>query len=222
MKRRFICAIVLSVLVLMMALCVMADEVDGGSANDLKLKACEVFPEYADVIMSEPDSTNSIQSRIQSADAVEVVRSVSRAASDDCMMTYTEYSDGTALITSQTTAPDKTMTNTDFVNGSDYAQYTVTLEATYTSSDQKFIVTGLKFTYYYDDYDVINSLGSYSGSTTAETTMIGKQLRETATTKAYVTYRFGFRIGQTNNYKEAEATLQVGGNVRTYTCEFRD
>lgn len=145
----------------MLPISVMATEQSTSAKNRRLSLACEVFPEYATSIQS---NNSTVSPRSYSATDREVVISETRNVSDNQVMSYTEYSDGTVLIAYSSYS--KSTTITDIYTGSQSTNYTADLVVDCIDSDQTFIVRNLKFTLIKQSYDCITSTGSLSDSTT--------------------------------------------------------
>ena len=165
-----------------------AEETAMPSKPELIDKACNIFPEYADVIRGE-----NLQMSIYSAFAVPVVTTnITRNISDSETMTYTEYSDGTAYITLAEWKFDADVTDAEVQLGNNATYHTVSFAVTCNMGDTgTFYLNDLQYTVHSYGYDEITNEGKYdTDGCYAE--FFRKNLKENATTAAYIQYVIEF------------------------------
>lgn len=165
-----------------------AEETAMPSKPELIIKACNIFPEYANVIRGE-----NLQVPMDRAFAAPVVTTnITRDISDSETMTYTEYSDGTAYITLAEWKFDADVTDAEVQLGNNATYHTVSFAVTCNMGDTgTFYLNDLQYTVHSYDYDEITNEGSsYADGCYAE--YFRKNLKENATTDAYVQYVIEF------------------------------
>lgn len=209
MKRKLLSLfLAFSLLLTVLPFYVLAEEDKPLSREEHLALACEIFPEYADLI----SGTRTISTYLQRSTEPEVVFSETRNLSDTYQMTLIEYSDGeTVIISNNTTYISKIQS----ASGAGISYYVVDFLVTMEGSTQQFIVENAKFTINYNDYDFITSKGDFSNSTTSQKGGEIKQAYENASGDAWVQYSAEFaRPGQLP--LTPEINFRVGGNWYTF------
>lgn len=87
---------------IVMALCMMpvhalASDQSTAKRTELISLACEVFPEYSEVIRGEKNTTFGLT---RFSNSNEIIVCETRSVSENQEITYTEFSDGTAIVAS--------------------------------------------------------------------------------------------------------------------------
>lgn len=210
-------SLLLCVIILCMSMPAVAMASENDSERDqLIADACAVFPEYAGMIQNQEQ--NGIPKVVTRASTTnELVFSATRPVSDDKYILFSEYSDGTLLVTEYETKCTKTE-NSHSTSGS-YKNYDVNIEATMAGVNGYFKVSNVKYSLITSQYDRITSTGteSKSGKCTSGTLSVSR-LNETATQKATLIYDLYFQFGPGSYYtKWTELTFTVGGDTATLT-----
>lgn len=155
--RKLLSVLLAVIMLLSLSVPALASETSSDRAELIEL-ACDVFPEYEDKILSS-NSSASTYSRTQ-AEPVLIVNE-SRAVSESETLLYTEYSDGTVLLTDwEVTAKSPTVTIEDRYSSSFAVNYTVTLKATCTSVTGYYKLQNVKFSLINSAYDEITDTGT--------------------------------------------------------------
>lgn len=195
---------------------------DNSSRREALLqRGCDAFPEFKDKILAD---TQPAEISTFGAVGPYIVFSDTRAISETEELQYTEYSDGTYLLSSFECKPLSVTVNSHN-NSSQAVNYDVTLEATMSGIDGYFRLRNLKFSLINGQYDCITNKGSpsRSGSCTgySETSSGSAPLYETASESATVQYRVDFQYGSSGKYTiDTLVTFRVGNN--TYSHDFSE
>ena len=169
--------------------------------------ACTVFPEFSEKILN-PTIINQPYSR--SIEEPVLVYSEARAISENEELIYSEYSNGAVLLTSY----NKELTRTSYESNSFAVHITANIKATCTSSSGYFQLTGIKYSFLANDYDLITNTGtaSKSGRCTAYS-LYNSKLQENASGSAQLSYTLTFQLGSTGAQSVlTRLTLYVGSD----------
>lgn len=169
--------------------------------------ACEVFPEYAELIRNKdpliPISPRSVEP--------EIIFSETREVSETHTMTLFEYSDGDVMIASSEVHDSVIV---ESISGSGVALYVVDLLVTIENSTQQFFVDNVRFTINYNEYDFITSAGNWNTSTTTEAGGEIIYARQLSTeTLARIQYSAEFRMNDGSLPKTPGIDFYVGNNT---------
>ena len=184
--------------------------------EELYLLASEVFPEYADKILSKGRATFTAN---RSSAPRQVVTSISREVSATEIMTYTEYSDGVILLTDASYDKDLTVTNLD--QSTMAAHYTMNIKATCSAGDYTcsgyFKLTGLSFSIIAQSNDFISSVGSttyeplcYKTNVPEFTPIMNETASQHARLEFYLTFRFTYYGPE---FLASTLVFDLGGNA---------
>lgn len=231
---------------LLLAVCLVLSAVPtlafaDGYSNDVQQQlidlACATFPEYANSIRN-PVSPNALS---RSNSNPTLVRSEARKASDRVCVIYSQYDDGSVLLTSvegdnlsvgvATQAsgdeyedldkpPVTTITSHSVVPTFGSAQHTLTIKGTHPGVTGYFQITGFTYTIVGDGYDRIDSTGttSLSGKWTGCSVFGTPNYNESSSSAAYATFRARFRFGPGNYYsRETELSIRIKNDTMTYS-----
>jgi len=221
MKRMIALFLSICVVVCVLPIGALAASDNSSKREALLQRGCDAFPEFKDKIMADAQPAE-----VSTFSAVEpyIVFSDTRSISETEELQYTEYSDGTYLLSSVECEPLSVTVNSH--NSSSQAvNYDVTLEATMSGVDGYFRLSNLRFSLINGQYDCITSKGSPSrgGRCTGytETSSGSAPLYETASKWATVQYRVNFQFGSSGHYtKDTLVTFRVGNN--TYSHNFSE
>lgn len=182
-------------------------------ARELKSMALELFPEYAEYIAIDPSAV--IQSTY-SRGTPEVVVCETRNYDENTSITYTQLSDGVVVLSSEEVSP--VITDNSSSGGSGGTSYNVTLTATCTISDQVFKAKNIVYTVASQGYDLINSSGSLTSSTTYYAGLSSANYSETSSTNpAYLKFKVTYYVpydASPYSYYECYIRFYVGNNTR--------
>ena len=193
-----------------------ATEQDTAEREELIALACEVFPEYCDAIQGQAISTYTLP---RSTDTIEEVFTETRNISDTTTLTYTQYSDGSGILTqlSTTDGCEKDVTYDERHASAGATYSSITIEATYTGestngygSNGYFKLTGLEYVIMSGDYDYIGDIGRYSVNSDCRVISNATicTLNESASGPAILQYRLNFKVG--SNFAEGiESNLRI-------------
>ena len=220
MKKFLSIFLALVMLLAFMPVSTYADEAK--TERDILLeKACAAFPEYASKIAADnaPIATYSAQQERT------VVFSETRALSGNELVSYTEYSDGLALLASVT--PNRSVTYNSTTTSGARAKVDITVRATCSGVNSYFTASNVKYTIeqYGDDY--ITSVGTpvaHPSSTPSSDNCqyISYRLNsyETDSSKAYVAYSLSFRFASLSTaFIRTCLLVEVGNNTLSVTHE---
>lgn len=212
-----ILSITLSVIFLIsiFPLSVFANEQEVPTHDEIINMACEVFPEYTEIITNQniPSTTYA-----RTQQERQIVKSITREASEDTMMNYTEYSDGVAILSSYTCPASKKTVNHTTIDGGYIT--TVNITVTCTISDGVFYLTNLEYKTLESGYDSIVDIGTPSSNSDCQYSFHSKQLTENASSNAFVKYLPYFLVdGYTSWYYSVDTfvTFTVGDNTAWLT-----
>lgn len=178
--------------------------------EDLIELACSVFPEYSDKIIN-PSPPASTYSRTQ--DTPSLIVNESRAVSETETLMYSEYSDGTVLLTDwEVTANSPTVTIEDRYSSSYAVNYTVTLKATCAHVTGYFELQNAKFSLINNAYDQITDTGTEVRSGNCTNSSVSCKAVESST-PANITCDLIFRFADySTSIVETNLVLKVSGN----------
>lgn len=214
MKRTLSILLAALLLVTMLPLSVGAEEATSERERLMAL-ACEVFPEYADVIAADQAPA---ENRLRSIEKPTVVFTETRKVSNDEYITYTELSNGIVTLVDLATDPTLTYVSEHMTGTS--TSYTATLTGTAPGSMQTFKATGVRFTIYNSSYDRVISTGTPKVINPNNTIyaegdeiIVTRNEYETATTAAMAYYKFPIIFGTTDY--DGVFTLSIMNNRTT-------
>lgn len=185
---------------------VLATENDHLTPEEHLALACEIFPEYADHILSARFNSQSSRSTNR-----EIIICESKDIEGNNKMTYVEYSDGEVLVASSFAQGSVSI---DSVSGSGVALYVVDLLVTVFGSSQQFIVDNVRFTINYNENDFITSAGNWSASTTRQNDGSIIQSQQTSSTSlARIQYSAEFKMNDNSLPLTPGIDFYVGNNT---------
>lgn len=172
--------------------------------------ACDIFPEYADILSGDIPAINT---RSISSEPEVIIRET-RSIDENTEMTYVQYSNGVAYVA--TSDFDYTTSLIGQQTGGGATACTVNLTVDSSISDQTFKAKNVKFTIVGQGYDTIVSEGDLSSSTTNDAYVSRISNWETSSQSAYVKYFAQFEplpiyIGRYTPF-EPEIYFVVGSN----------
>ena len=193
--KRFL-SIFLAFVMLLAVMPVSTYAAEAKTERDILLeKACAAFPEYASKIAADnvPIATYSAQQERT------VVFSETRELAGNELISYTEYSDGLALLSSVT--PNSSVKYNGTTDVGTQIKVDITVTATCSGVNSYFKASNIKFTIEEYGYDHIDSIGSPKAYPSSNTSYDNCQYHsysltsyETASAKASVGYSLSFRF----------------------------
>lgn len=198
-----------------------ADAEANSSMDELVTKACAAFPEYADKIRNQPINSQSVRTYA----ANYIVLSDSRDISDSETIYYDEYGDGSILLTSvqHTCQAIIDVSGDDNPSGTSSTgwNYTLSIKAGMANTNSYYTWSNIRFTIS-DGYDRITNAGTIEKEGDClDPSLAGKQLVETASKRAYVSYHLVFKIDPRPGYTKAvDLSVFVGRDTFNvdHTC----
>ncbi|MDO5401128.1 MAG: hypothetical protein Q4F17_09130 [Eubacteriales bacterium] len=199
MRKILSFALALVLIMTMLPMCVLAAEDAPNERAELIALACEVFPEYAPMILGDISPFSAYCNPNGPAD---VVYQETRSISNTEEITLARYSNGATIIIEQseisshdiieTSANEKVVTNG--------VAYTLSYKIAATSDFVEYYpgvlyISNFKATVYDSGYDKINSYGTISVNNSSYCTrypVVVYSLQETASNAASVHYPFQF------------------------------
>lgn len=153
MQKYMSALLVLMMFILVFPIGVHAAESTDTNQSELVSLACEVFPEYKNKLLNPSISTNScsIQQR-------ELLINEQRAVSDTESLLYTEYSDGTILLTSHSGTYTRTVNSID--SSSQAVIYDITIKAEIVGYDGYFKLSNVNYSLINSQNDQITATGT--------------------------------------------------------------
>lgn len=154
-----LCAIMM---LTMLPVGVYAAESDFSERDELIALACEVFPEYAYLILSDASSVNIKSPR--TSDTSNVIMSQTRNISDTESLTISQLSSGSVIIIQQSTSSfpitivDSSTSDISNVGVSGTASFKMTC----TGGLGTFYLNNVRFTIYYNASDYFTNTGTAS------------------------------------------------------------
>lgn len=212
MKKSISVLVVFSILLTLFPLGVFATSPEDTVRSDLIATSCELFPEFADAIRSE---TPSINSRLATYSANEIVYSETRSVDDNTEITLMQYSDDAVLLAQSDY--NETVDTLDYVSSGVSKTGTLKLTLVHTYSSDVFIASGVKYTNISQAYDQLNSTGDLSASSTYSHQIIATKFREDADGYAYVHYWIHFTNPGGTPF-EVSYYFYVGSDKRWTEC----
>ena len=203
MKKFVSLILVFAMLITAFPLTCFAEEIEADEYEDLASVACAAFPEYADRIRNNNNNTRSI-SAYNADETPEIVTSETRMVSSTQTVSYTEYSDGSILLSDARVTDQFTESYT--VDNSSTALnitiYTVTLRAGYTATGDYVKVSNLVYKVRSSGYDSITNTGTYSASSSYcyIIDIDSYTATETASAPAQVVYNVYFRLDDVSTH----------------------
>lgn len=190
--KRFLC-ILLSLLLVATAIPynVLAAETNTSERDELIELACEVFPEYEDTIRGNITTTYN-RSRANRSVLFNETRKISETQS----LTYSQLSDGTAILSSSDYSFNYLTSDTDIESETNVIKVTLNVTVTCTASDGVFILSNVKYTTYKNTYDSITSKGSPSTNQFCMYDSHSYRYDETSTQSAFIYYRITFQLSE--------------------------
>jgi len=166
---------------------------DSMTQDELLSLAADIFPEYEDDLyrtaVNENEFTTYSMNGRRSVEYTET-----RAVSDDVWATLTKWYGNVAAVLFTVRAPV-----TDSYTSTFYSTRTMNLYLTCNLfSDESFTVNGFEYTLYRDNYDVIDSVGTMSGTVLSYTHQVNR-LTENASNPASVLYNATFQLYSPTN-----------------------
>lgn len=219
--KKIISLLLCLALLLSLPLSSYADAETNSPMDELITKACAAFPEYADKIRNQP--INSQSTRTYTANYV--VLSDSRDISDSETIYYDEYGDGSILLTSVQHACQAIIdvSGDDKPSGTSSTgwNYTLSIKAGMANTNSYYTWSNIRLTIA-DGYDRITNTGTISKKGDClDPSLTGKQLVETASKRAYVSYHLVFKIDPRPGYiKAVDLSVFVGRDTFNvdHTC----
>lgn len=185
------------------------------SRDELIDLACDVFPEYAEIIQGK----NALNTNLnRSSQSNELVVYETRSISDQNTIFYMQYSDGVAYAGNLYCYPEVAVTNTSTGGGATACTCTITMTCNY--SYEVFRAQNVKFTIVGQGNDMITDMGNISSSTTNRA-RYGTLKRTEDTGPAYAQYHIQFSIDKVDGYTPAEVTLYFYVQSNSYWAEYR-
>lgn len=206
MKR--ILVVLLSVALLASSFQIMACA-DSGKCVDreaLISRACSIFPEYASKIkgqMTRGYTPNASNSR-------EIVRSETRALSENQDILYVEYSDGLVLLAESGYEKSLNIWHQFPVSGG--TEYEAYIVVTLSYSSEYFQASNIEYVIYDNDYDSITNAGDLCDNMTSSASFGTIKYSEDANGSAYANYWAQFKSNYGTPPYEAVIKLTVGNN----------
>lgn len=211
MKRVLSILLAAVLLLTMMPFAAFADESEASVHDELIAQACEVFPEYAEIIRG---SGEMISPFVTYSTGNVVVYSETRSISDNHSMTISQYSDGAVAI-SDLSGFTSTLTDFDSVGYTTRDVITASFKVTMSGASGYFCLNNFKCSIFHSDYDRIDSVGTISCSgATYNSSAITKNLRETAT--SYARYTIPVSFIEYGEYYPISFGVSVGNNKMHY------
>lgn len=154
-------------------------------------EACKVFPEYASVIRGENLTSAAYNSR---SNSTEVAVSITRDLTDSKQLSYTEYTDGTAVVAEVEWKFDTDATDGYAKPGTNCTYHKVSYKVICNYSYGEFYLDDLQYTVYSTANDVITDVGTAStnSNSACSITQSRNNLQETNSTPAYVSHYLEF------------------------------
>lgn len=193
--KRFL-SIFLALVMLLAVMPVSTYAAETKAERDILLeKACAAFPEYASKIAADnaPIATYSAQQERT------VVFSETRELAGNELISYTEYSDGLALLSSVT--PNRSVTYNSTTTTGARTKVDITVKATCSGVNSYFKASNVKYTIEQYGTDCITSIGTPKAYPSSNTSYDNCQYHsyslnsyETSSSNAYVAYSLSFRF----------------------------
>ncbi len=202
MKKTLSVILVLAILFATLPIGAMASQVD--EHEQLLARACLVFPEYAERIRNPEVPCSPLGRSIQEN---TLIVSEEKDVSEKEKMLYSEYADGTILLTDvQYDAEAPVTTVHDRTANLLGVYYDITIKATCTNISGSFTLSHVKLDLLNDAYDRIANKGTISYSDKCwGYDIISEVLNESASGKAVLSYRPAFQHGR--NQAQSTQTL---------------
>lgn len=218
--KRFISVVLTCILILtMLPIGTFAAETKDDSkkvVDAMFFRACEVFPEYADKLSGNPKTSRSTTAE---AGTPEVVVTLSRWISENESMTYTEYSNGIILLSTEqyNYQHDVSITETLPTSRTYSVNITATCRDMYGTVFSGYCrIEGLTFKVLYNGYDSILSEGNADCTTGCEfrNGKYSMVRNETASQAASVNYYIQFEYTPgSSSFLASTVTLRVQNDI---------
>lgn len=205
-------------LLTMMPLGAAAAETDTSERDELIALACEVFPEYAQVIRNEVPGNNV---RIQSNVKVQVVSTETRAISDNRTLSYTQLSNGAAILTENIYVDD--IIESTATGSGGIVTKTCTVKIACTHSPGVFTLSGIIYKTLSSGYAVIENAGVATVSPVESVIYdrVGVTYYQSANKPAEIVYDLAF-VGYTGQIEDcAYVLIEISGNTMEIVIELK-